>query len=84
MQEVLVIQEGKLQVDFYTESEEYLESRILSSGDTIMLCSGAHGFRVLETLKMIEVKQGPYSGEDYKTRFPEVPSSEIRIGGSTS
>jgi len=84
MQEVLVIQEGKLQVDFYTESEEYLESRILFAGDTIMLCDGAHGFRVLEPLKMIEIKQGPYPGEGQTTRFSEVPDSDVRIGGPTS
>ena len=79
-----MIQEGKLQVDFYTESEKYLESRILLAGDIIMLCSGAHGFKVLEPLKMIEIKQGPYAGEDDKTRFPEAPFSEVRIGGPTS
>src|SRR5215469_11346441 len=58
-QEVLVIQKGKLQVDFYTEAEEYLESRMLGAGDIILLCSGAHGFHVLERLEMFEIKQGP-------------------------
>ncbi|MFH0296144.1 hypothetical protein AAFX91_02730 [Bradyrhizobium sp. 31Argb] len=80
-QEVLVIQKGKLQVDFYTESEEYLESRVLSAGDIILLCSGAHGFEVLEPLEMIEIKQGPYAGEGDKTRFPEAPAVVKRIKG---
>ena len=43
-QEVLLIQKGKLQVDFYTVEEAYLESRVLGAGDIILLCSGAHGF----------------------------------------
>lgn len=80
-QEVLVIQTGKLQVDFYTEAEEYLESRVLSAGDIILLCSGAHGFQVLEPLEMFEIKQGPYAGENDKTRFAEVAASKIRIKG---
>ncbi len=80
-QEVLLIQKGKLQVDFYTVEEKYLESRMLGAGDIILLCSGAHGFQVLEPLEMIEVKQGPYSGEADKTRFAEVSPSEIRIKG---
>jgi mannose-6-phosphate isomerase-like protein (cupin superfamily) len=83
-QEVLVIQKGKLQVDFYTEAEQYLESRILLAGDVILLCSGAHGFQVLEPLEMIEIKQGPYAGENDKTRFPEAPASIKRIGGPAS
>lgn len=35
----------------------------------ILLASGGHGFEVLEDLEMIEVKQGPYTGEQDKTRF---------------
>lgn len=80
-QEVLLIQKGKLQVDFYTVSEDYIESRVLCAGDIILLCSGAHGFHVLEPVEMFEVKQGPYSGENDKTRFDEVNASQIRIKG---
>lgn len=80
-QEVLLIQKGKLQVDFYTVGEDYLESRVLCAGDIILLCSGAHGFHVLEPVEMFEVKQGPYSGENDKTRFDEVDASQIRIKG---
>lgn len=80
-QEVLLIQKGKLQVDFYTVSENYLESRVLGAGDIILLCSGAHGFQILEPVEMFEVKQGPYSGENDKTRFDEVDASQIRIKG---
>ena len=68
-QEVLFIKKGKLQVDFYTEKQEYLESRVLEAGDVILLIQGGHGFKVLEDLEMFEVKQGPYAGEADKTRF---------------
>lgn len=68
-QEVLVIKQGKLRVDFYSEQREYLESRILNAGDVILLIKGGHGFEALEELEMIEVKQGPYVGDRDKTRF---------------
>lgn len=68
-QEVLVIKEGKLQVDFYHDDKEYYTSRILEAGDIILLCTGGHGFEVLEEVKMVEIKQGPYVGEADKTRF---------------
>lgn len=68
-QEVLFIKKGKLRVDFYSDQKEYLQSRILESGDFILLIKGGHGFEVLEDLIMIEVKQGPYVGEYDKIRF---------------
>jgi mannose-6-phosphate isomerase-like protein (cupin superfamily) len=68
-QEVLVIRKGVLKVDFYDDSRTYLESRILRAGDVILLTECGHGFEVLEELEMIEVKQGPYTGENDKTRF---------------
>lgn len=78
-QEVLVIMQGRLQVDFYSEMEEYLESRVLEAGDTLILVSGGHGFHVLENIEMIEVKQGPYAGDADKTRFKGVADSDVRL-----
>ncbi len=63
-QEVLFIKKGALIVNFYTTNKEYIASRQLYSGDVIFLCSGGHGFEMLEDTEMIEVKQGPYSGKD--------------------
>lgn len=68
-QEVLVIKKGKLKVNFYNEKLEFITSRILVSGDVILLSSGGHGFEVMEELEMIEIKQGPYAGDTDKTRF---------------
>ncbi|MCH8331758.1 MAG: hypothetical protein IH946_10355, partial [Bacteroidetes bacterium] len=68
-QEVLFIRSGKVKVDFYSNDKEYLESRVLQSGDVIMLASGGHGFEMLEESQMIEVKQGPYAGDEDKVRF---------------
>jgi mannose-6-phosphate isomerase-like protein (cupin superfamily) len=68
-QEVLVIKSGKLKVDFYSKNKISLESRELSKGDVILMASGGHGFEALEDLEMIEIKQGPYAGENDKVRF---------------
>lgn len=68
-QEVLILKRGKLKVDFYNTDLEYLESKILCKGDIILLSEGGHGFEVLEEIEMFEVKQGPYAGDQDKTRF---------------
>ena len=68
-QEVLFLKKGKLRVDFYDDDQNYLESRLLCQGDVILLATGGHGFEVIEEIEMIEVKQGPYAGEEDKTRF---------------
>ena len=58
-----MIKRGKLRVDFYDSGRNYIESRILLGGDTILLATGGHGFEALEEIEMIEVKQGPYAGD---------------------
>ncbi len=78
-QEVLVIRRGKLRVDFYSNEREYIESHVLVAGDIILLVSGGHGFKALEDLEMFEIKQGPYAGEQDKTRFEGVTDEEVRI-----
>ena len=78
-QEVLFIRKGKLRVDFYDNERNYLESRILSGGDVILLIEGGHGFEVLEDVEMIEVKQGPYVGDRDKTRFTGIAAGKVRL-----
>jgi mannose-6-phosphate isomerase-like protein (cupin superfamily) len=76
-QETLFIKRGRLRVDFFDEQYQYLESWELKAGDVILLIKGGHGFEVLEDLEMIEVKQGPYAGDQDKTRFVgKIPASK--------
>ncbi len=79
-QEVLFIKRGRLRVDFYDNDRNYIESRILQGGDVILLATGGHGFEVLEEIEMIEVKQGPYAGDQDKTRFDGVAAELVTIG----
>jgi mannose-6-phosphate isomerase-like protein (cupin superfamily) len=78
--EVLFVKKGRVRVDFFDDLENYLESRILESGDTILLTTGGHGFEVLEELEMIEVKQGPYVADKDKTRFKGKLPAQLNLG----
>jgi len=77
--EVLFIKSGRVRVDFYDDDQNYLESRILEQGDVILLAFGGHGFEMLEPTEMIEVKQGPYTGEADKTRFEPISADQVRL-----
>jgi mannose-6-phosphate isomerase-like protein (cupin superfamily) len=77
--EVLFIRSGRLRVDFYSEDREYLESTILAAGDVILLARGGHGFEMLESTEIIEVKQGPYAGDHDKTRFDGIPPDQAKL-----
>lgn len=78
-QEVLVVRSGKVRVDFYDEEQVYLESRIINTGDIILLAHGGHGFKMLEPTEMVEVKQGPYCAEQDKTRFSPISDDNVII-----
>jgi len=80
-QEVLYIKSGQVRVDFYDDDQVYIESRVLYQGDVILLATGGHGFEMLEDSEMIEVKQGPYCGEEDKVRFSAAGKNEITITG---
>ena len=66
-------------MDFYDDDQNYLESRILDQGDIVLLAFGGHGFVMLEDSEIVEIKQGPYAGDEDKTRFSPVSSDQIRI-----
>lgn len=77
--EVLFVKSGLVRVDFYTDEQVYIQSTILEPGDLILLAYGGHGFEMMEKTEILEVKQGPYAGEQDKTRFDGVSSEKINI-----
>lgn len=77
--EVLVIRKGRLRVDFYEENRTYIESHFVEAGDVVLLAYGGHGFEVLEDCDMIEIKQGPYLGDEDKIRFDGIEKCEVKI-----
>lgn len=77
--ETIFIKKGKVRVDFYDDDKVYLESKILQTGDVILLAFGGHGFKMLEATEMIEVKQGPYVENKDKVHFEAICDTNIII-----
>lgn len=77
--EVLFIRNGRIRIDFYDEDQNYLESKVLSNGDVILLAFGGHSIEMLEETEIIEVKQGPYAGTLDKGFFEPIDKSKIII-----
>ena len=44
-----------------------------------MLVHGGHGFKVLEPVKMLEIKQGPYVSDKDKVKFDKIDEKKIKI-----
>lgn len=63
MSEFLYVERGKVRATIYDEGWNILATETLATGDALLLLAGGHGFEVLESCRMIEVKQGPYPGE---------------------
>ena len=70
-QEVLFLRRGKVKITLYDSNKKTICSRTLHKGDLILLCGGGHSVEMLEESAMIEVKQGPYTGDCDKTRFED-------------
>ena len=77
--EVLFVKSGRLRVDFYDEDKIYAESRILETGDIILLAFGGHGFEMLAPTEIIEVKQGPYAGDRDKSHFNGISADRVVV-----
>ena len=75
--EVIFVKSGKVRVDFYEENKNYLESKIIEKGDFLLLALGGHGFQMMEKSELIEIKQGPYAGDNDKTKFPNIDKNKI-------
>ena len=71
-QESDIIKKGKAKVILYTETGKFFKTVILRAGDTILFASGGHGYKVLEDIELITVKQGPYSGNKDDKKYIEL------------
>jgi mannose-6-phosphate isomerase-like protein (cupin superfamily) len=67
--EVLIVKKGRCLIDIYNDDRELVATRELYPGDLMLMVGGGHGFRMLEDTVFLEVKQGPYTGEEEKERF---------------
>lgn len=75
--EVLFIRSGKVLMSLFTDAGDLLTEHILNAGDTAVFFAGGHGFVMMEPSQIIEIKQGPYLGEQEKIRFAPSPRKEL-------
>jgi hypothetical protein len=64
LQQMFVVQRGKVAVDFFTDDGFRFREVILGPGDAILLTDGIHSIRVLEKMQCVSVKQGPFLGPE--------------------
>ena len=67
--EVLIVRQGRCEINIYGEARDLVATRELRTGDVMLMVAGGHGFRMLENTVLLEVKQGPYTGFEEKERF---------------
>lgn len=69
--ECLFVRSGRIRLELYSQGQAPVASRELGAGDIVLLVAGGHAIEVLEAAEIVEVKQGPYAGDEDKTRFEE-------------
>jgi hypothetical protein len=67
--ECIVVRKGACDIDIYDQNKQLIASRVMQTGDIVLLLGGGHGFRMREDTVLFEVKQGPYLGLADKERF---------------
>ena len=67
--EVIVVRRGRCELDVYDDDGSLVATRELRVGDVMLMVAGGHGFRMLEDTVLLEVKQGPYTGDHEKALF---------------
>ncbi len=60
MHKFLYIKSGKVKVTFFNSKHKVISSKILKSGDSIVVTNIAHKFDFFPNSRAIEIKQGPY------------------------
>lgn len=60
IQEVLVVQRGKIRVTLYSKKGKIIAKKILSEGDLILLMEDGHGVDFIKDSQIYIIKQGPF------------------------
>ena len=63
LQQMFVVQRGKVAVQFFGPDDAQYREVVLGPGDAINLMHGAHAVKVLEDMQCVSVKQGPFLGD---------------------
>lgn len=63
-QEFLYIETGKVEATIYRDDWSIVTTFIMEAGDFALFVNGGHSFKMLEPARIVEIKQGPYPGDD--------------------
>ena len=69
--EFFYVEKGSVEADIYDDDWNLVCTELLSRGDIMIYHGGGHGFRFKKGAKVIEVKQGPYPGDDKAKQFKD-------------
>ncbi|NOS67623.1 MAG: hypothetical protein HOO67_04645 [Candidatus Peribacteraceae bacterium] len=61
--EFLYVEKGKAKVTVFDDDWAVLHEQVIEAGDIMVSFRGGHEFTMLEPIRFIEVKQGPYPGD---------------------
>jgi len=61
-QEFLWVVSGQMEVDFYDSAGSCFHTEKMIAGEALLHVKGGHGFRFSQPTRIVEVKQGPFSG----------------------
>lgn len=62
--EFLYVEEGSAEVTVFDEEWTELHKQSVKAGDFLLFFRGGHQLTMLQETRLIEVKQGPYPGEE--------------------
>jgi hypothetical protein len=68
-QEFLYVEHGRILARIFDLDWNVVAETEVGAGDFLLSVCGGHAFEVLEDVRLIEVKQGPYPGDSYAKRF---------------
>jgi hypothetical protein len=68
-QEVLFLRSGICEVTLFNVENEISDVIRMTPGDVILLAHGGHEISMESECQILEVKQGPYAGDNDKTRL---------------
>lgn len=67
--EFLWMQSGKAKVTVYDDDWNEIDTVIIRAGDCLVIMRGGHKLTMLEPVRFLEVKQGPYPGRENDKTF---------------
>lgn len=60
LQECLIVKKGKVKLNLYAETKQFIKSILLTKGEGYISLNGGVGIKIIEDAELIEAKNGPF------------------------